>query len=70
MLVHYDFMKKGFRGRAFRSSLFWEEKELTLGHYIGFYKYAYMFCLNAYMRLRVHLQRKGEAITFQVSRIK
>lgn len=69
MLVHYDFMKKGFQGRAFRSSLFWEEKELTWGITLVF-KYAYMFYLNAYMRLRVHLQRKGEAITFQVSRIK
>lgn len=40
----------------------------SLGHYIGFYEYAHMFCLNAYMNLRVCLQRKGGAITFQDSR--
>lgn len=72
MFVHYDFMKKGFQGSFFESSLeeyqlrMWDFlyygklKKNSLGHWVdGFYKYACMFCLNADMRLSVYLQGKG-----------
>lgn len=73
MFVHYDFMKKGFQGSPFESSseefqlrmwdfsVLWEVEENSFGalSWWVFYKYACMFCLNAYMRLSVYLQGKG-----------